>query len=427
MEFNKLFKVFRLKTSKEKSAYVLDITEEEYSKHASALGKAISIVSKNVDNYMFNLELKYNEIMKFKENINSKYESIVTEKKENLEKGTAELKITSDFELKNAEDIIKLLNIDITKYKLSSYWNKQLPSGKWIISALIAKLPQQESGFLEFINQLSLTTLPKFDNNKIKPILSNNMESKNLAVLSLQDIHIGIGDMESNKNKIIDTVRYLIGKSYMSYKLNEIALIIGPDLIHMDTFQTTTTKFTKLESHYNPMDTYIGAFDIMSNVINILSQYTEKLSVIFIPGNHDRLSSFHLLHALNQSFSNYDNVNIDYSYAERKVLHYGNNFIGLEHGDVYSSNDPILYATEFPIEWGSTKYRYLYTGHTHGKKVARIMTEKDDNGFVIKTVPALAETDYWSYHNKYTCNVKGAVLQIHDFEKGAVAEFTHSL
>ena len=38
-----------------------------------------------------------------------------------------------------------------------------------------------------------------------------------------------------------------------------------------------------------------------TGVLIIIKQYCDDLQVVYIPGNHDRLSSFHLTHALSRA------------------------------------------------------------------------------------------------------------------------------
>ena len=54
-----------------------------------------------------------------------------------LEKGTGEVTGTFDHEPKSSDEIIELLKIDTTKWKLSQYWNKQM-GDHWRVSALIS-------------------------------------------------------------------------------------------------------------------------------------------------------------------------------------------------------------------------------------------------------------------------------------------------
>ena len=60
-----------------------------------------------------------------------------------LEKGEARISGRSTNEAKSAEEIITILNIDTTKWKLSQYWNKQM-GDHWRVSALISQIKNSE-------------------------------------------------------------------------------------------------------------------------------------------------------------------------------------------------------------------------------------------------------------------------------------------
>jgi DNA repair exonuclease SbcCD nuclease subunit len=201
--------------------------------------------------------------------------------------------------------------------------------------------------------------------------------------------------------------------------------VVGGDLINMDTFNGSTTSGTPVDNCMSATDAYMQAFDAMHWAINYIKQFCNNLEVVYIPGNHDRLSSYHMAHALSKCFPTKDIVfNVDYS--ERKVVVYGHNFFAFEHGDVTKKNTPIVYATEFAKQWGNTLYRTCYTGHFHSKKTTEYITENEHTGFSIKHLPSLCSTDYWHYHNKFVGSKRQAVMEVHDKENGKVSEFTYT-
>jgi hypothetical protein len=134
-----------------------------------------------------------------------------------------------------------------------------------------------------------------------------------------------------------------------------------------------------------------------------------------------------MAHALSKCFDTEDySIYFDVEYAERKVVSWGHNFFAFEHGDVTKKNTALVYATEFPLQWGRTTHRTCYTGHFHSKKTIEYITENEYNGFSIKHLPSLSSTDYWHYHNKYTGAKRQAIMEIHDGLKGKVSEFVYT-
>jgi len=351
--------------------------------------------------------------------INQNKEKVV-EFRENLEDGTAEIKGIAFAEPQSPEEIIRILKIDTEKWKLSSYWNKQ-HKDYWLISAMVTHKKLEPQDFL-------LETLKNFK-PKYTPVAKVHINDKfsdpTVGVLSIQDLHFG---KEGNLNVADDfklAIENLVLRAYSSHKVEKIVYVIGGDLLNMDTFGGLTTKGTPVDSDQRAQDAYNDAFDAMFWSVNYIKQFCNDLQVVYLPGNHDRLSSYHLVHALSKCF-NEPNITFDATYAERKVVVYGQNFLAFEHGDVTKKMTALVYATEFPAEWGLTSYRTCYTGHFHTKKVTEFVTDNEVHGFAIKHLPSLSKTDYWHYHNKFTGAKRQAVMEIHHINKGKISEFTYT-
>ena len=347
----------------------------------------------------------------------------VVEFKEDLEKGTAEIKGISLSEPRSAEDIIELLKIDTTKWKLSSYWNKERHDG-WFISAMVTALKKEPKDILA---EVIANYKPEYQ-PLTEPFINSTYASDSVGVISTQDLHFGKEDNEDIVEHFKAAITNLVCRAYMSHKLTKIIYVIGGDLLNMDTFSGTTTSGTPVDNSQRAQVAYKEAFDALFWSINYLKQFCDNLHVVYLPGNHDRLSSYHMAHALSKCFDPEDfNLYFDVEYAERKVVMYGNNMFAFEHGDVSKKNTALVYATEFPIAWGNTIYRTCYTGHFHSKKTTEFVTENEHNGFSIKHLPSLCSTDYWHYHNKFVGSKRQAIMEIHDVVKGKISEFVYTV
>ena len=314
-----------------------------------------------------------------------------------------------------------MLKIDTSEWKLSQYWNKQKSDG-WVISALVTKLKIHDA---ENIKNL-------IENWSPKPIRVSSfggfVGSTNptaAAVLSLQDIHFGKEGNETVDKDFEETIRSLVTRSTSIYNVEKLIYVVGGDLINMDTFSGTTTSGTPVDNSMTATDAYVQAFDCLLWSIKYIAERVQNLHVVYIPGNHDRLSSFHLAHALSKAVIG-ENITWDVEYKERKVITYGNNFFGFEHGDVKTNNSLLVYATEHSKQWGDTIHRTLYTGHLHTKRKVEYITADENTGFAIKILPSLSRTDYWHYHNKFIGNRRSGVIDIHLPGSGITCELTHS-
>ena len=337
-----------------------------------------------------------------------------------LDKGEAKISGSFSHEPKSAEEIIKLLKIDTTKWKLSQYWNKQM-SDCWRVSALVTLVKKEKGSYLEELLanwKPKQYKIPKVNLSKI------NKKERVCGIMSLQDIHFGKEGNETVDKDFEDSIIYLTEKATSSYYMEKLYFVVGGDLINMDTFSGTTTSGTPLDNCMSSTEAYQQAFDALHWGINYIKAFCKELVVVYIPGNHDRLSSFHLAHALSKSIVS-DEITWDVKYEERKAYVWENNFNAFEHGDKNSKNNPLIYASEYPKEWGSTVNRTLFKGHLHTDRKVAYMTSNETAGFKEKTLPSLGKTDYYHYSNKYTGNSRAAKLELQHPERGNVCELRY--
>ena len=337
-----------------------------------------------------------------------------------LENGTGKLSGTFDHEPKSAEEIIILLKIDTDKWKLSQYWNKQM-GDHWRVSALVSQIKNPEEKLFEDL--LKNWTPKKYKISNI-PYKNKFTDDPHCAVISLQDIHFGKEGNDTIDKDFEDTVKNLVSRANAIHHIETMYFVVGGDLINMDTFQGTTTSGTPLDNCMSATEAYVQAFDAMHWAVTYIKAHCDNLVVVYVPGNHDRLSSFHLAHALSRSIE-CDKITWDVKYEERKVHVWHNNFNAFEHGDKRSKNNPLIYASEYPKAWGDTTNRTLFKGHIHTDRKVEYMTSNETAGFIEKTLPSLGKTDYYHYSNKYVGNRRSGKLEIQHPTMGNICELTY--
>ena len=384
------------KLSNVECARRLGITLDEYLKIKKSLGFKSKKLKYNSDNNT--------------ERINS--ESY------DLEKGTGKIEKLVSVNPKTPEEIIAILGIDTTEWKLSQYWNKE-KNDKWLVSALVTKIVKTKEDYLKDI----------IDNFKPKyqPVIVKKQKRHRYVscVLSMQDMHIGKDGNDDIIEQYFASLEQLTESVSNNYFIDDLVYVIGGDILNMDTFNGTTTSGTPVENSDTAYKVYADAFDALYQGIRFLKERCETLHIMFIPGNHDRLSSYHLVHALSKAIQE-ENIIWHSDYSERKVLTFSNNFFAFEHGDVNTKNSLLVYATEFSQQWVDTKFRTLYTGHYHKKKTIEYITEDEITGFSVKIIPSLSKTDYWHYHNKFIGSKRAAVIEVHDYDNGKIGEFVYN-
>ena len=337
-----------------------------------------------------------------------------------LENGTGKLSGTFDHEPKSAEEIIILLKIDTDKWKLSQYWNKQM-GDHWRVSALVSQIKNPEEKLFEDL--LKNWSPKKYKISNI-PYKNKFTDDPHCAVISLQDIHFGKEGNDTIDKDFEDTVKNLVSRANAIHHIETMYFVVGGDLINMDTFQGTTTSGTPLDNCMSATEAYVQAFDAMHWAVTYIKAHCDNLVVVYVPGNHDRLSSFHLAHALSRSIE-CEKITWDVKYEERKVHVWHNNFNAFEHGDKRSKNNPLIYASEYPKAWGDTTNRTLFKGHIHTDRKVEYMTSNETAGFIEKTLPSLGKTDYYHYSNKYVGNRRSGKLEIQHPTMGNICELTY--
>ena len=335
-----------------------------------------------------------------------------------LDNGTGKIEKLVSVNPKTPEEIIEILGIDTTEWKLSQYWNKER-NDKWLVSALVTKIVKTKEDYIKDI-------LENFKPDYEPVVVKKQKRHKYVScVLSMQDMHIGKEGNDDIIQQYFASLAQLTENVSNNYFIDDLIYVIGGDILNMDTFNGTTTSGTPVENSDKAHKVYAEAFDALYKGIRFLKERCESLHIMYIPGNHDRLSSYHLVHALSKAIQE-ESIIWHVEYAERKVLKFSNNFFAFEHGDVNTKNSLLVYATEFSEQWGSTRFRTLYTGHYHKKKTIEYITEDEVTGFSIKIIPSLSKTDYWHYHNKFIGSKRAAIIEVHDYDNGKIGEFVYN-
>lgn len=328
-----------------------------------------------------------------------------------------------------SEQIISDHGIDITKWKLSSFWSKQKSMG-YQISAFFVKIGETEE-------EKKLESLLKaLENHKTdwKPIpksqivLNDKFNSPSCALISLPDTHLDKLEITGTKveDKIkayTEVLKALTYRAYSSHYLEEIVYVIGNDYFHSDRFAAATTKGTPLEVNETWDAAYEKGFKHLVECISFLKGFCNKLTVILVPGNHARTKEYYLAHALEVKFSNDNTIEFKRKASDRKVHQFGETLLCFSHGNNINDKLPLVFATEFYKEWGKCKFKEIILGDKHHNSEKMIKSQGEANGVRMRILPALSGTDTWHDDNLYTGALQAGVALIYDKKKGKYSEF----
>lgn len=259
-------------------------------------------------------------------------------------------------------------------------------------------------------------------------------KGQHLLVINPADIHIGkyANELETGEKydcetavaRVLEGVEGLIEKS-KGFDVERILFCVGNDVLHVDNVYSTTTKGTYVESEKKWWEHYEIALGLYVRVIEILRKIA-PVDVVHSMSNHDYQSGFHLAHTLKSWFRKAKDISFDISVSHRKYYLFGENLIGLEHGDGAKMDRlPLLMASEKPEEWSKTKHRYWYLHHLHHKVKHKWLDAKDYIGVTCEYMRSPSSADSW-HSRKGFCGVPRACEGfIHDKESGQVARLTH--
>ena len=369
-------------------------------------------------------EFEVNELMKeLREKDNENVvKSFAEERKVNVEKGTIESTIVTDFEPKDDIELAKLHKINLDKYVITNYWSKMLPSGKFTSSVFSKRKQPQDYSPEDFAKFLE-----NYKPNNITITKENYSVEKDYVdvELSISDYHLakktvdGDNDVASRALRYVNVAQSLIDKVKANYNINNVVLPISNDFFHTDNYQHQTTNGTPQDTIMDYSEEYELGFAVLVDTINRLRQIANNVTVVLVQGNHDRTKSFYLAHALDIFFRDELDVEFIREHSVVKGLTLGNTFIGWHHGNCKIEDLPLLFAThpKYSHQFGDAVYREVHTGDKHHYMA------KEVKGVRIQQMPSLSGTDRWHLDNNYVHSVRAALALVYDRNLGKIAEF----
>jgi len=314
----------------------------------------------------------------------------------------------SDEELKDVNFILKSHNYDPEVWELisakHSIWNvnTKVDGVKKLFSSKISVKPYVKSFDTNWIK----SALEELDLDS--PVIEQkpyHIKGKTLEI-NLADVHInklccidetrneysteiGIQRLWQVINDIIEKVKF--------YNIKKIIFPFGNDFANIDNIFNSTTKQT-------PQDTDTDVkYDVMyklllKNIIKIIHKLTDiaPVLVIYVGGNHDKITSYTMTEAMYWHFLNNDNVEVDSVFNNRKYIMIGKNLLGFSHGADERKNIVYCMQNDVPELWGKAKYREFHLSHFHKEKMV-----DEQNGIIFRWISSICGTDSWTYNSGY--------------------------
>lgn len=342
-------------------------------------------------------------------------------KKVNKDKGTIESNIETTFEPKDDIELAELHKIDLTKYKISTYWSKLKSNGLFTSSVLASLKKRNEfspQDFADYIKDYTPTT--------VEVVLKEAKASNEWvdAEISIADFHLDRLTLQNNsiksrKEEYLRVLKDLVKACTANYNIEKFIFPIGNDFFNSDNYQGATTSLTPQDNSVPWNIAYEEGFDLLVKAISILAEMADNVEVILIQGNHDRTKSYYMAHALNIQFASDPRVSFKRDHSTTKFAIAGNTFIGYHHGNCKIDDLPLVFATspESCKEFGNATYREVKTADKH------FYMAKEIKGVRIQQIPSMVNPDRWSGDNNFINNIRAGIATGYHPTKGRCFEF----
>ena len=198
-------------------------------------------------------------------------------------------------------------------------------------------------------------------------------------------------------------------------KFKRVVLALLGDILHVDNLEGTTTKGTRQDVDTRPTKIFDETLDMLIKTIELLGSIA-PVTVVNIPGNHDKFSSYMLCKSMEMAFRGDDKVVFLNDPNPRKWVRFGNVLIGYAHGDMKPNAVTEWLSNECP-EWSLAKYREVHLGHLHSLQT---MKKIEDNkyGLIARYLPALCSSSAWEHSMGFPNSQRGMMSFVWHEDKG---------
>lgn len=327
-------------------------------------------------------------------------------------------------ELKNPISLLKAHGFDIREWELVSarnnIWNvysKQDGIQELYSSKIVVK-PKEQTIDYDRINEW----FDKLDRKYSLPVIKTFdefLKGNKCLLIDIADLHLNLqATMFSTGNEynceIAEKLFFYVISDILSrvekYQFNKIIFCIGGDMLNGDNISGSTTKGTPQDSDLLYFDAVEKLYAMTIRAIDTLKQKA-PVNVIYISGNHDKLSGYKLAKFIDAWFRHDNNVIVDYSPLPRKYVKFGRTLFVFAHdGNVKTL--PRLIADEAREYWSDINTTEVFLQHLHTEQV---LTE--EYNMRIQRLPTISAKSDWSV-NKGFGSKRQCKTFIFDIEDG---------
>jgi len=248
-----------------------------------------------------------------------------------------------------------------------------------------------------------------------KTLNPNKLMEKPPVELHLGDLSCEMDTGENYDHKIAQKrYRHIVSEvvhKQQHEKCDTLLMSIGSDFFNTDTFNNTTTKGTPQVNDTRWRKMYLVGLQLTSEAIQEYKKHFNKIEIQLVSGNHDLTTSFYLYVTLNEIFRNDTQINFKQDYKEVQCHVWGDCMIVTTHGNKNVNRTLDSIPSEFPFEYGKTKFREVHFQHLHSEQEM-----KERLGIIPRRLSSPKGRGDWEYNERYGRSIQKQ--QIFVWEKG---------
>ena len=324
-------------------------------------------------------------------------------------------------ELNDDIALLKAHNFDPDKWILiastSNMWHalRTLDRGRVVqfqSKIRVKPITLQEMSFesiSEFYSKNDFVTKIKFPKFKqsLKRVLEICSADWHLAARLFNE---NFSDLEEMFPFMMADVLYRIKRDEIGF--SKIIFNLMGDIFHYENRQQQTERHQQVVegNGMNPLEMFDLALSMCISAVDELLQYA-PVEMMYIPGNHDGNSLYHLLACLKAYYRDVSTFSVDLGHESRKWKLIGKNLIGWQHGEMSKKNKVHWLQNDARKEWGLSEYAESHNGHWHHEEVT------EHGGIKSRGLPAIASTDFWHHRSGYIGAIRATMSFIWDEDR----------
>ena len=309
----------------------------------------------------------------------------------------------SQEDLHDPEYLLKLHGYDPARFELvsakASQWgvsDSPLYSSKVVVRPIAETINQEDiEGWFDHLDRsYSLQTPHK---------LPEWGEGDKLLLIPLSDLHFNMQatmfnsgneyDCDSAEKMFFHVIRDILDET-THYRFQRILFTIGGDQMDADSPANATTKGTPQNCDKHYWDACEQMYDMTVKAVDLLASRA-PVTVIYVPGNHDKQTGYKLAKYVDAWFRNDERVTVDYSPLPRHYYVFGNTLFVFTH-DADVRRLQKLIPDEARDVWGDVQYTEVFLQHLHSEALLF-----EENNMRAERLPTPVARSVWANEKGY--------------------------